>query len=595
MLDRERWRDNWLFFAEFPRASRGLAAAWWVLVVSRGVLPALFAVATGVLVTALQRGTGLPLALAAVGVLFITVQVIAPLQGAVGASLGARLMARLNDRLLAAAVEPPGLGHLEDPDLADDLAAARDYELELSGPPMPLALELIAGGLTSFCAGLAQTAILAAYTWWACPLVAAGWLSTRLLLRTSTLWDRDTGDVLTAQRRADYSYRLATDPPAAKEVRLFGLSEWVVERFASARRQLIEARWDAARMPRQRVVTACVLVVAANVVVLLALARGAASGALSLGAAVTFVQAAVGASGLAFGGGGWTLPYAVHAVASVRQLEPRMRERGLLADRPVLPEGMSRHQIRFRDVTFGYSATSPPVLNGLDLTIPAGSSMAVVGLNGAGKTTVVKLLCRLYDPTGGRIEIDGTDLRELDAGAWRRRLSAIFQDYVRYDLSLRENVAPLGGSDADIDAALAQAGIGHVAGLGTVLAAGYPGGIDLSGGQWQRVALARVLHGVRRGAGVVILDEPTAQLDVRGEAEVFRRLLDATRGRTTILISHRFSTVRRADRICVLDHGRVAEIGTHDELMAAAGRYKTMFDLQASRFGEEEPDEPVLA
>jgi ABC-type multidrug transport system fused ATPase/permease subunit len=256
---------------------------------------------------------------------------------------------------------------------------------------------------------------------------------------------------------------------------------------------------------------------------------------------------------------------------------------------------MPRHQIRFRRVSFAYSATSPPVLDNLDLTIPAGSSTAIVGLNGAGKTTVVKLLCRLYDPTSGRIEADGVDLRELETGSWRGRLSAIFQDYVRYDLTLRENVAPLGGSDQDIGVALAQAGIGHVTGLGTVLAAGYPGGTDLSGGQWQRVALARVLHGVRRGAGVVILDEPTAQLDVRGEAEVFEHLLAATRGCTTILISHRFSTVRRADRICVLEDGRVAESGTHDELMAAGGRYKRMFELQASRFGEEEPDEPVLA
>ncbi|MGH3169578.1 MAG: ABC transporter ATP-binding protein, partial [Trebonia sp.] len=306
MPDRERWRDNWLFFAELPRAGRALTAAWWALVVSRGVLPALFAVATGALVAALQRGAGLPVALAAAGGLFIAMQVAAPLQGAVGASLGERLMARLNDRLLAAAAGPAGLGHLEDPGLADDLAAARDYELELSGPPMSLALELVAGGLTGFCAGLAQTVILAAYSWWACALVAAGWLSTRLLLRTTTLWDRETGAVLAAQRRGDYSYRLATDPPAAKEVRLFGLADWVVERFAAARRQLVDARWDAARMPRHRVAVACVLVVAANVVVLLSIARGAAAGALSLGAAVTFVQAAVGSSGLAFGGGGWT-------------------------------------------------------------------------------------------------------------------------------------------------------------------------------------------------------------------------------------------------------------------------------------------------
>jgi ABC-type multidrug transport system fused ATPase/permease subunit len=367
--------------------------------------------------------------------------------------------------------------------------------------------------------------------------------------------------------------------------------------------------------------------VGANVVVLAFLARDAASGALALGAAVTFAQAAVGASGLGLGGSSWALPYVVADASTMRQLEPRLRERGTLpggampaqapgpadsavpagepasADEAAPADGLPVREIRFRDVSFSYSATAAPVLDGLALTIPAGSSMAIVGLNGAGKTTLVKLLCRLYDPTAGRIEADGTDLRELAPDSWRRRLSVIFQDYVRYDLSLRDNVAPLGASDDDITEALAQAGVSHVASLDTVLAAGYPGGRELSGGQWQRVALARVLHGVRTGARVVILDEPTAQLDVRGEAEAFERLLEATRGRTTILISHRFSTVRRADRICVLEHGRVAEIGTHDELMVRGGRYQTMFDLQASRFaesgeqgpGEEESDEPVLA
>jgi ATP-binding cassette, subfamily B, bacterial len=596
MPARQRWRDNWLFFAEFPHAGRALATAWWVLVALRGVLPALFAVATGVLVAAVQRGTGLPLALAAVGGLFIVVQVIAPVQGVVGTSLGDRLTARLNDRLLALAVGPPGLGHLEDPDLADDVAAARDFELGLSGPPMELALNFIGTGLIDFFAGLALTAILAAYSWWACLLVAAAWLSTHALLRTTTVWDLETGDVLAAQRRADYSYRLAVDPPAAKEVRLFGLSEWVVERFAGARRRLVDARWSAARMPRHRVIITSVLVIAANVVVLLSLARSAASGALPLGTAVIFVQAVAGASGLALGGNSWALPHAAQVVANVRRIEPRMLEKGRLADGEASAQGMPCREIRFRGVTFCYSDTSPPVLDGLDLTIPAGSSLAIVGVNGAGKTTLVKLLCRLYDPTAGQIEADGVDLRELSVVSWRRRLSAVFQDYVRYDLSLRENVAPLGGSDEDIGEALTQTGIAHVAGLDTVLSAGYPDGVDLSGGQWQRVAVARALHGVRSGAGVVILDEPTAQMDVRGEAEVFDRLLAATRGCTTILISHRFSTVRRVDRICVLEQGRIVEAGTHDELMAAGGRYQTMFELQASRFGEEEePDESVLA
>ncbi len=224
------------------------------------------------------------------------------------------------------------------------------------------------------------------------------------------------------------------------------------------------------------------------------------------------------------------------------------------------------------------------MLEHFDLTIPAGSSLAIVGQNGAGKTTIAKLLCRLYDPQSGAIEIDGVDMREFDLASWRSRVAAVFQDFIRLELPLRDNVAPAGAPDDVVRAALESAGAANLAGLDTVLARGYDGGTDLSGGQWQRIALARALAAVKLGAGVVLLDEPTAQLDVRGEAEIFERLLAATRHCTTILISHRFSTVRHADRICVLEHGRVIELGTHDELMALGGRYRTMFDLQAQRF-----------
>ena len=252
---------------------------------------------------------------------------------------------------------------------------------------------------------------------------------------------------------------------------------------------------------------------------------------------------------------------------------------------------MPAREIRFRDVTFAYPTAGGPVLEGFDLTIPAGSSLAIVGQNGAGKTTLAKLLCRLYDPQAGAIEVDGVDLRELDLDGWRSRVTAVFQDFIRFELPLRDNVAPAGAPDDVIRAALADAGAAGLAELDTVLARGYEGGTDLSGGQWQRVALARALCAVRLGAGVVLLDEPTAQLDVRGEAEIFDRILAATRHATTILISHRFSTVRHADRICVLEGGRVVELGTHDELMAAGGRYRTMFDLQASRFGADGGEE----
>ena len=321
------------------------------------------------------------------------------------------------------------------------------------------------------------------------------------------------------------------------------------------------------------------------------MAAAASSGRLSLPELVVFAQAAIGVSLLAFGGFSWALDGASAPVAAVLRLEGAMASAGALASGTAPAIGLPAREIRFRDVTFALSAAGQPVLEHFDLTIPAGSSIAIVGQNGAGKTTLAKLLCRLYDPQSGAIEADGVDLRQIDVAAWRARITAVFQDFIRLELPLRDNVAPSGASDEIVRGALESAGATGLASLDTILARGYPNGTDLSGGQWQRVALARAMAAVSLGAGVVLLDEPTAQLDVRGEAEIFERVLAATRHCTTILISHRFSTVRQADRICVLEHGRVVELGTHDELMALGGRYQTMFDLQAKRFNAAEDEE----
>jgi len=594
-----RARNEWRFAGVLRRADGGLAAAWWTLLVARGLLPALFAVAMGALVGAVQRGGGLAAPLAWTGVVFVLLQVLAPIHHAVGANLGSRTAAWLYDRLATACVGPPGMGHLENPGLASDLAMARDFDLGISGPPMSISMDFIAGGLVEMVGGLASAAVLAGYAWWAPLALAGAWLATHWLLRESGVWrDRNTEEVRAAQRHADYAYRLAVDPPAAKEVRLFGLAGWVVERFRSRRLRLAELRWQATRLRERPVVWSLLLVLAANVLVFWSLGAAAAGGGLSLGRLVTFASAAVSTSMIAFGGLSWALDGAAAPAAAVLRLQEATGPAGALAEghpgsgQPAA--GMPAREIRFRGLSFAYPGAGEPVLAGLDLAIPAGSSLAIVGQNGAGKTTLAKLLCRLYDPQTGAIEVDGVDLRALDLDAWRSRLTAVFQDFIRFELPLRDNVAPRGAPDAAIERALADAGAANLAGLDTVLARGYPGGTELSGGQWQRVALARALCAVRLGAGVVLLDEPTAQLDVRGEAEIFDRILAATRHVTTILISHRFSTVRHADRICVLEHGRVVELGTHEELMAAGGRYRTMFELQASRFGDEgdEGDEP---
>ncbi len=264
-------------------------------------------------------------------------------------------------------------------------------------------------------------------------------------------------------------------------------------------------------------------------------------------------------------------------------------------------QGVAASSIRLEGVSYQYRHGDRAVLDGLDLDLPACRSLGLVGLNGAGKTTLVTLLARLRDPTAGRLTADGTDLRDLDARAWQRQVAVVYQDFTRYPLTARENVA-FCDLDGEIDAAAleqaaAQAGAtsvidGLASGWDTVCAPGYAGGADLSGGQWQRIALARALYSVARGAKVLVLDEPTAQLDIRAEAAFYDRFLALTAGVTTLVISHRFATVRRAERIAVLAEGRITELGSHDELLAAGGSYAQMFGLQASNFAAAGRPEP---
>jgi ATP-binding cassette subfamily B protein len=629
VLRRLRERNEFKFFGVLPKADLNLAIGWWVVLVLRGMLPAVFAIAMGGLVGAVQNGSALAAPLAFVGAVFVLLQVLTPIHQTISANLGDRTAAWLYDRLTEACVRPPGMGHLEDPTLTSDLAVARDFDLGMTGPPLWISMDFIASGLVELIGGLSCAIILAAYAWWAPLLLAGAWLATHWLLRESAVWrDRNTDVVRAAQRDADYAYRLAVDPPPAKELRLFGLAEWTIDRFIRRRTQLHALQYEATRLREKPVVWSLLLVIGANVVVFWSLASAVVAGRLSLAEVVVFAQTAVGTSMIAFGGINWALDGAAAPVAAVLRLEASMGRAGALSSGTRAARDVPAHQIRFRDLTFAYPSTSlgtspstplragpsttletgpstalgagrststaSPVLDHFDLTIPAGSSLAIVGQNGAGKTTLAKLLCRLYDPQSGAIEVDGIDLREFDLASWRSRVAAVFQDFLRLELPLRDNVAPAGASDDLITSALESGGAANLAGLDTVLARGYEGGTDLSGGQWQRVALARALCAVKLGAGVVLLDEPTAQLDVRGEAEIFDRLLNATRHCTTILISHRFSTVRHADRICVLEHGRVIELGTHDELMALGGRYRTMFDLQAERFTAGEDEEGMV-
>jgi ATP-binding cassette subfamily B protein len=256
----------------------------------------------------------------------------------------------------------------------------------------------------------------------------------------------------------------------------------------------------------------------------------------------------------------------------------------LPAPRPIL------RGFEFRNVSFRYPGNSRLVLNGLDFHLRAGERVALIGENGEGKTTLVKLMTRLYDPVEGQVLLDGVDLREYSLEDLYREIGVIFQDFMRYEMTARENIA-VGRIDevhnlpllmAAADKSMANEVIARLPrDYEQMLGRRFDSGVDLSGGEWQKVALARAYL---RDAQVLILDEPTAALDARSEFEVFHRFAELTAGKTALFISHRFSTVRMADRIIVLQHGRIAEDGNHERLLNLGGRYAEMFEMQAANY-----------
>ena len=273
--------NGWKFFSVLPKADRTLAGAWWTALFMRGLLPAVFAIAMGVLVAAVQRGEGLAGPLALAGGVFILLQVLSPVHNAVSMNLGDRTAAWLYDRLTEACIRPQGMGHLEDAKLTSDLTVARDFDLGMTGPPLSFSMDFIASGMVEMIGGLASAALLCGYAWWAPLLLAGAWLATHWFLRESAIWrDRNTRAVRCAQRDADYTYRLAVDPPAAKELRLFGLVGWTIHSFVERRTFLHKLQYEATRLRQKPVLWSLLLVVAANVVVFWSLATSAISGTL---------------------------------------------------------------------------------------------------------------------------------------------------------------------------------------------------------------------------------------------------------------------------------------------------------------------------
>jgi len=439
---------------------------------------------------------------------------------------------------------------------------------------------------------LSLLAALVAYNVWLLAILVAAILpaflgETHFAGITYSLFWRWTPE----RRELDYLRYVAASDQTAKEVKLFGLSDYFIGRYADLADRFYEANKEVAV---KRAVT------------------GGALSALSTAAyygAVAFIVAQAVAAAITIG----TLTFLIGSfdrsrglISSVLLQSANVYEQSLflrdlfefLEMEPRTSSGPGaramprpiRKGFVFEDVGFRYPDSERWALRHVTFELGPGERVALVGENGAGKTTLVKLLTRLYDPTEGRILLDGTDLREIDADGLRRSIGVIFQDFVRYDMMARENIAVGRIEDLDDEVRILEAARKSLAedvlsaldsGLDQMLGRRFDGGANLSGGEWQKIALARAYM---RDAQVLVLDEPTASLDARAEYEVFQRFSELTAGRMAVLISHRFSTVRMADRILVLEGGGVAEDGGHEELLLQGGRYAELFSLQAAGY-----------
>jgi ATP-binding cassette subfamily B protein len=393
------------------------------------------------------------------------------------------------------------------------------------------------------------------------------------------------------RRMMNYLTNLLTTDIYNKEIKLFTLGDFFIERFSSLfRRYYVEMRGLVIRRYMAGAAWSMLTVLTSGLTFLYVAYR-TLQGAISVGGLTMYVQAADGVS-QAFSAVLGALQSMYEHQLYLQTLFELLDFAPLVhAPEHPIPFGRPiRQGIEFRNVSYTYEGKDEPALDSVSFSIDPGETVAIVGHNGAGKTTLVKLLARLYDPQSGQVLIDGHDVREYDPDALRNEFGVLFQDYVSYQFSARENIGVGRIERLDEMPAIADAAVksgastvieGLPQGYDTVLGKWFDGGVNLSGGEWQKVALGRAFM---REAQILILDEPSAALDAKAEYELFSRLQELAHGRTAIFISHRFSTVRRADRILVFEYGRLIESGTHDELLALGGRYAELFNLQAASY-----------
>ncbi|MEU8628897.1 ABC transporter ATP-binding protein [Streptomyces sp. NPDC048669] len=570
-----------------------------------GAAPVGITVAIGelvdVLTSAVGKGTSSPAAhdcyrwVAVIVVLFFFTHLTESARSALGRALGRRVTGRLGERVMGAASEPTTVGHLEDPAYLGRISRARGAGT-IDMPPGEAVFGFSTRS-TLWVTAIGSAALLTEVVWWLGPVVFVVFtLLHSRLVRNYRKAVVETVNQTTELRRTSYLRDVPTTPGAAREVRLFGLAGFFRDAYQAEWRTNMTRVWRRRREHDLFVVVVVLVTGAAVASVFCFLAYRAATradgttvgdlaiGGLAVRALLQVLRADDDDLRMGFGGkaAGEALAFPV-AEPVVEPLVPSPAK-------PAPTGAIACEGLRFR-----YGGSVGEVLHGIDLTVPAGQSLAIVGLNGAGKTTLARLIAGLDAPSGGSLHIGGTPVGDAERRGWQRQVVAVFQDFGRYELTVRDNIAfgslPHADDEEGLRAVARQAGLLEFIerlpdGWDTVMSSGYAGGVDASGGEWQRIAIARALFGLRHGAQLLIMDEPAASLDPRAEAQLYDTFHELTAGATTIAISHRFATVRKAERVVVLEDGRIIEDGTHEDLLTADGRYAELFRLQAKRFEE---------
>ena len=530
--------------------------------------------------------------------------VLDALTSVVTARVSAAYLVRVVELVAQTGLTPPTLSTLQDADFAGRLdavtAASQDWSFSAG---IGATWRLLAHRL----AGLGAFAIIIGWRWWV-PFVLTGafLLMSRAFGRwIETAFDEVMSVTANDRRRSEYYRQLLLSTRAGQEVRLFGLTDWLLGRYRISWDAAMQGIWLARRRGLGRVHAWSAITAVLLAAVLALLASDVWRGAVDLGSSVAIIQCVLALQSFGMAGDDQT---AFGRTTTVAQKLVGLRKSvgldvlhvvGGPNDQRSAGEGdraPSPYPLRLDAVSFSYPGRTEPAVRDLSLVVRPGERVAVVGVNGAGKSTLVKLLCGLYTPSSGSVLVAGQSPERATSGQ-RLSIAAVFQQFNRYPLSLRQNVA-LGApwtafSESDVLGALAEAGAGDPeqslgAGLETDVGTGFRGAVELSGGQWQRVAVACALAGVRGGAGLLVLDEPTSAFDPRAEVVLLKQLDRLTRGVTTVLVSHRLSSVRWVDRIIVLGPvGSIVEEGTHDGLMREGGQYASLFATQARAYRPE--------